>query len=178
MRLFTGIDLPPEVQSRLKVLLDRLRPTARIAWSPAKNMHITTKFIGEWPEARLDEMKSALGNIRAVGAFNIAVRGLGWFPNPRSPRVFWAGIEAGSELQSLARETEEAAAALGVAKENRKFSPHLTLARIRERVPLEALRRTIEELPSVEFGSFRVSSFYLYLSAGGKYTKLAEFATA
>ena len=72
MRLFTGLNLSGEVIRNLERLLDRLRPTARIQWSPPRNLHITTKFIGEWPEERLDEMKSALGALAPTSSRPIA----------------------------------------------------------------------------------------------------------
>ncbi len=178
MRLFTAIDIPEEVRHNLRTLVERLRPSARISWSPVENLHVTTKFIGEWPEGRLEEIKTALLSVGSPGRTEITVRQLGWFPNAHSPRVFWAGVHGGRELEMIARATECAIEAVGVPKEDRKFSPHLTLARIRERVPLDALRAAIEALPSFEFGSFEVASFYLYLSRGGKYTKLAEFVLA
>lgn len=178
MRLFTAIDLPPEIRASLSKLLDRLRPAAKISWSPVDNMHITTKFIGEWPEDRLAEMNAALASAGSPGALEIAVRGLGWFPNPRNPRVFWAGIEGGPELAALAHATEEAVYPIGVPREDRKFSPHLTLARIRERVPLERLRDAVDALEGPGFGSFRASAYSLYLSRGGKYTRLREFLLA
>ena len=177
MRLFTAIDIPDDVCARLRALLAKLRPSAKIAWSPAENLHVTTKFIGEWPEDRLQEMKNVIKGAGSPGAVQIALRGLGWFPNDRHPRVLWAGIESGPELATLARATEDAVAALGVPNEDRKFSPHLTLARIRERVPLDALRRAVEVEPA-DFGSFTATSFYLYLSKAGRYTKLAEFVLA
>ena len=178
MRLFTAIDIPDGIRKNLHTLLERLRPTARISWSAPEKLHVTTKFIGEFPEERLEEMKTALKTVGSPGPFEIAIMGLGWFPNSRSPRVFWAGVKAGPELETLARSTENVVAALGVPKEERKYSPHLTLARLRERVPLERTLRAIESLPSTDFGSFPVSSFYLYLSSGGRYTKLAEFVLA
>ena len=175
MRLFTAIDLPEEVKSNLQALLGRWKPLARINWSPVANLHITTKFIGEWPEARLDEMKRALAAIPRAGAIEISVRGLGWFPNDRRPRVFWAGIEGGDSLLNLARATEQAVAELGVPVEVRAYSPHLTLARIREAVPLDALRSALAKT-TADFGSFPAADFFLYLSAGGKYTRLAAFS--
>lgn len=175
MRLFAAIDLPEEVRNHLRSLLDRLKPLARINWSPVENLHITAKFIGEWPEARLDEMKRALAAIPRGGAIEISIRGLGWFPNDRRPRVLWAGVEGGESLTKLARTTEQAVAALGVPVENRIFSPHLTLARIREAVPLDALRSALANT-TTDFGSFRATDFFLYLSAGGKYTRLAAFS--
>jgi 2'-5' RNA ligase len=178
MRLFTGIDIPDHVLANLSGLLEGLRPTAKITWPRVEKLHVTTKFIGEWPETRLEQMKRALKTVGSPGPITISVRGLGWFPNPRSPRVFWAGIESGPELEALAHSTEKSVEAIGVPKEDRKYSPHLTLARIKERVSLDALRRAIDKLPSVDFGSFPVTSFFLYLSAGGRYTKLAEFPLA
>ena len=175
MRLFTAIDITPEIEDHLTTLLNHLRPLAKITWSPPKNMHITTKFIGEWPEDRVPELQRILAGAGSPGPIPIAVRNLGWFPNPRHPRVFWAGVEGGKPLETLAHATEDALHTIGVPREERKYSPHLTLARIRESVPLDPLRRAIDSLPSTDFGSFEATVFYLYLSRGGKYTKLADF---
>ncbi len=178
MRLFVAIDIPAEIKDALRCFADRLRPTAKIGWSPVDNLHITTKFIGEWPQARLDEMKRALTALPATGAIDITVKGLGWFPNARHPRVLWAGVEGGGPLRNLAQATEQVAARLGAPIEERDYSPHLTLARIRETVPLDRLHQTIESFPAgcgFNFGSFSATHFFLYLSAGGKYTQLAGF---
>jgi RNA 2',3'-cyclic 3'-phosphodiesterase len=182
MRLFTGIDLPIEVVTSLENLLVRLKPAASINWSPPENLHVTTKFIGEWPEDRLDEVKAALGVLPARPAIPIAIEKLGFFPNPHSPRVFWAGIHAGEALAQLARETENALAPLGIAKEQRAFSPHLTLARIKTPGKQPALLQAVAQLPSLEFGAFEADRFFLYRSktapSGSVYTKLAEFPLA
>ena len=175
MRLFTAIDISPEAKDDLRALLDRLRPLARLSWSPVDNLHVTTKFIGEWPLERLEEMKRTLARVPTSGPIEISVRGLGWFPNPKSPRVFWAGVHGAETLAGLAAATEAATAKAGVPEETRAFSPHLTLARIRERVALSALHKAIAGLSSDDFGSFQAEAFFLYQSAGGKYTKLAEF---
>jgi 2'-5' RNA ligase len=175
MRLFTAIDIPPEIKDNLRKLIDRLRPTADLTWSRAENLHITTKFIGEWPEDRLAELKRALAQVPMIEPIDIAIRGLGWFPNARQPRVFWAGVEGGDALKHLAAETDRATSRLGVPVENRSYSPHLTLARLKDRPRLNQLREAVANLTSQDFGTFRATSFFLYLSAGGKYTKLAEF---
>ena len=176
MRLFTAIDISRDVKDSLDALLGRLRPTADINWSPVENLHVTTKFIGEWPEIRLQEMRNTLARVPATGAIDISIRGLGWFPNPKNPRVFWAGVHAAESLSKLAAATEWATSSLGVPSETRPFSPHLTLARIRERVSLDGLHKTIAATGSDDFGSFQATAFFLYLSAGGKYTRLAEFS--
>jgi len=178
MRLFAAIDIPADLQDALRCFVDHLRPAAKIGWSPVENLHVTTKFIGEWPEPRLDEMKRTLASAPVRGAIDITVKGLGWFPSPRRPRVFWAGIQGGEPLRALARSTEEAVAQLGVPNEERVYSPHLTLARIREALPLDRLHQKLESFPAgcgFDFGSFRATQFFLYLSAGGRYTQLAAF---
>jgi 2'-5' RNA ligase len=159
----------------LRALVDRLRPLAKLAWSPAEKLHVTTKFIGEWPEERLGELGRALQSIPLAGPIDISVRGLGWFPNPKNPRVFWAGIDASPKLAELARSTDAATAALGVPSETREFSPHLTLARRRDPVPIANLRAEVEQLATNDFGTFRAESFFLYLSKDGRYSKLEEF---
>lgn len=178
MRLFVAIDIPDSVRVALDAFQRLLRPTAKLNWSPVANLHITTKFIGEWREDRMADMTLALGGVPAAGPFDIRVKGTGWFPSERRPRVFWAGVEGGEPLRALARATEQAVAALGVPLEDRPYSPHLTLARIREAVPLEALHekmRSLSEVGDFEFGAFRATRFFLYLSRGGQYTRLSEF---
>jgi len=178
IRLFVALDLPPDVIHSLEKLLAALRPTARLAWSPLANLHITTKFIGWWPEERLEDVKTALAGVPGPGPLAIGIRGLGFFPNPRAPRVFWCGIEA-TGLDRLAADTDRATAALGVESENRPFSPHLTLARIKERIDMRPLNDAIAALSSLDFGRYEARSFFLYRSQPGPkgsiYTKLAEF---
>lgn len=175
MRLFTALDIPGEITARLRVFVDRLRSSAKLAWSPMENLHVTTKFIGEWPEPRFQEVKDALATVPLPGPVEIAVRGVGWFPNARNPRVFWAGVESGPKLQTLARDTERAVATLGVPIEDREFHPHLTLARRRDAARLEKLRELLAAADSTDFGAFPATSFFLYQSAGGRYTRLNEF---
>jgi 2'-5' RNA ligase len=176
MRLFTAIDLSPDVTERLDTLIAKLRPLANIRWSPAANLHITTKFIGQWPQERLAELQAALAGIDRRAPIPIRVRGLGFFPNRKSPRVFWAGVEASAELGALARDIDAALAKLGVEAESREYSPHLTLARIKETAP--ELTLGLEEVQP-DFGSLVADRFYLYLSkpsrSGSVYTKLSEF---
>lgn len=179
MRLFTGIDLPEDVRERLERLLMHLRPAAHLKWSPVYNLHVTLKFIGEWPEGKLPQLEEALRSIPPRGLIPIEVKGLGWFPNAHHPRVFWVAVHGGDALADLAHATDAALAPLGIAKEDRAFTAHLTLARIKDPVPLQALRATIDHLDSVEFGSFRADRFYLFRSqpgaAGSIYTKLSEY---
>jgi len=179
MRLFIGIDLREDVRERLERLLAHLRPCAHVKWSPVYNLHVTLKFVGEWPEDKLPELEAALRSISRREPIQADVKGLGWFPNPHHPRVFWVGVHGGDRLAALAKDIEAALALLGIASEDRPFNAHLTLARIKEPAPLQALRNAIAQLESVDFGSLLADRFYLYRSqpgsAGSIYTKLSEY---
>ncbi len=179
MRIFTAIDLPSTILLRLERLLSALRPEAQVHWSPLYNLHITTKFIGQWPEERLPELTDALASLLSCEPFEVQLKGMGWFPNCRAPRVLWVGVEGGEALSDLVRRTEERLQSLGIPKEDREFRPHLTLARIKTPVSLFRLRQKVEELESVDLGAFPVSSFSLFRSDPGSnasiYRKLRDF---
>ena len=174
------MDLDSSSKARLGSLLAKFRPTANLHWSPVDNLHITTKFIGDWPEERLDELETALSRVAVHGPIRIGLQGLGWFPNPHNPRSFWVGIDAGEPLAELTRATNQALVDLGIATEPKPFSPHLTLARIKKSdADLRPLRIAIAQLPSVDFGAFEARAFHLYLSEphpfGSVYKKIGEF---
>jgi 2'-5' RNA ligase len=170
MRLFTAVDLPADIRTRLATLLDQLRPLAKLVWINPEKLHVTTTFIGEWPEARLDELLSALSQVKS-DPFPIAVRGLSWL----NRRVLCAGIEAGPALASLVSSTGALLAEIGVPREDREYHPHLTLARRRHVRPVPQLDQVIFEQRSSEFGTFSATKFTLFLSHGGKYTQIREF---
>jgi len=178
MRLFTGLDLPRDLVLTLEELQRRLKPAARIAWSPPANLHITTKFIGQWPDTRIPELTAALGSLPSRPAIHVTIRNTGFHPNPHSPRIFWCGVEAPG-LHELAADTDRTTESLGIASEKRPYSPHLTMARIREGVNVQPLREAVAALESREFGAFEAESWFLYRSTlrpnGSVYTKLAEF---
>lgn len=180
MRLFTGIGLPAAVRDNVERTLQRLRPTADLRWSAVENLHITTKFIGQWPQERLGELTDKLRAMSPPAPFEISLRGFGWLPNRRSPRVFFTAIHAPDALGDLAKGTEVAMEDLGVAKESRPYSPHLTLARVPDGARLADVRRTVDELGPVDFGTFTVESFSLYLSKpgpkGSVYSVVEEFS--
>jgi len=178
MRLFTGLALAAPVIASLDEMMGRLRPLARVKWSPAENLHITTKFIGEWPEPRLGELRSALNAIDPPGPIDIDISGFDFYPNARRPKIFIAKVHAGAGLRELARRTEDALERLGCAREERAYSPHLTLARFGD-ADTRALRGQIDELGQPQFGSWRADKFHLYRSQTGGpssvYTILASW---
>ena len=179
MRLFTGIAIAPNVLGNLARVLKELRPLAPLNWSPAENLHITSKFIGEWPDERLAELEDVLEGVKPPASFDVRIAHFGYFPNPHNPRAFVAGVHAGPELAALAKQIEELLKPLGVAKEDRPYSPHLTLARIKH----ENIRELLEHIANMinfDFGTFRVTEFQLFSSKtgprGSVYSTLASYA--
>lgn len=175
MRLFTGLALGKSVQERLSQVLGELRPVAPLKWSPVGNLHITSKFIGEWPEPRLSELQSALTAVAPVGTVQVTVAGFGFFPNPHRPHAFFAGAQGGPELHELARRIDETVSRMGVPAEERPYQPHVTLARIRNE-NVQGLRERIAAMTDLDFGSFEASHFHLFLSKGGVYQTLSSYS--
>jgi 2'-5' RNA ligase len=180
VRLFAGISIESETLRNLESLLDEVRRLAQLKWSPPENLHITTRFIGEWPEARLGELEEALGRAAGMGAFEVTIGGLDYYPDSGRPRVLFAPVSAASALNELADATSTALAAIGLPREERAYSPHLTLARIRNE-NIHKLRERIKNMSTTEFGKFEVREFHLYLSKrssqGSVYSKLRTYPT-
>ena len=190
MRLFVALDIDPAIRARIAQFMDGVRgfaPDAR--WVSAESLHITLKFIGEWPAERLDELKRSLATVRGQPA-EITFAGVGFFPTPKAARVFWIGIEAGPELAALAATVDSATSALGVESEKRAFTPHLTLARTGSGRPrhmssdrgnssFRRLQEKLAAMPAPAFGTMSPREFSLYESKlspkGAQYTKLESF---
>jgi 2'-5' RNA ligase len=192
MRLFIALDIDDAIRDRITRFVERvqgLAPDAR--WVKPESMHITLKFIGEQPEPEVEHIKLALQSVNA-SATEIQFRGFGFFPTAKSGRVFWIGMEAGRQLASLASAIDEKMVALGISKEDRAFSPHLTLARGSggsgsprwrkgdgQNRAFTHLQEKLASLPPLEFGTMTPREFFLYQSQlspkGSKYTKLERF---
>ena len=149
IRSFIAIELPEEAKEGLARLRKELEGDEHrfVKWVDPGGIHLTLKFLGNISSKRLTEITEVIGEAaRATSPFHLEISGLGAFPSLRQARVFWVGI--GGELDKLSRlqqNIDSALAALGFAKEERSFVPHLTLARIRQGAsPLE--RRSFGEL--------------------------------
>lgn len=183
MRLFVALEIPSEVRENLAALLETLRAISKEPrWTQPGNLHLTLKFLGEVPETKLDGIRTALAQIRSEQPVNVEFRGLGFFPNEKHPRVFWAGIEASTNLRKLAGDIEGALERMGIPREQRPFAPHLTLARFERPGVPEKLRVAIAENAQCEFGTLRTNEFRLIQSklkpSGAEYTTLTSFAFA
>ena len=193
MRLFVAIDIDTPIREKLAGFLAGVRGFAPdVRWVTPESFHVTLKFIGEQPPERLEAVTRALRQVRGQAAA-ITFRGYGFFPTEKSARVFWIGMEAGPELAELARAVDDALTPLGVEREARAFSPHLTLARAGSGRPgrdrgdrpnrnFQRLQEKLAAFPQPEFGSMTAHEFFLYQSrlspAGAHYTKLEAFRLA
>src|SRR5205823_505347 len=122
MRLFVALDIPDEIRQRIARFMEGVRefaPDPR--WVRPESLHVTLKFIGETQQ--VEEIRRALETIAGSG-FDLSFRGVGFFPTPRSARVFWIGIGADERLVNLAASIDAALMPLGIEKESRAYSPH------------------------------------------------------
>jgi RNA 2',3'-cyclic 3'-phosphodiesterase len=187
VRLFVALDLPESARANLADLVARLKSEfpqsedAKVRWSRPEGMHIALKFIGHVDPAKLGAIRAALAKVRSAEPVEMSIRGLGFFPNERLPRVAWCGVEASSNLAQLAAETDTALKGLSAPAEARPFVPHLTLARFSSPDGLKNLIAAAGDLKSHEFGSAREKEFHLYESvlnrsgSGSEYKRLATF---
>jgi 2'-5' RNA ligase len=177
MRIFIALDIPAEVRARLMEFMNRARALAPEArWARVEGLHVTLKFVGEASNALVEEIKTALSSVKSP-PFAVRFEGVGFFPNPKAARVFWAGVDGGSELPRLASTIDAALEKLGMLRETKTYHPHLTMARTSAQ-PLRELQPMLADA-SPQFGTMTAREFFLYQSqpqkGGSKYTKLQKF---
>ena len=143
MRLFLAINLEPDVRRAVAESTAPLRAAApSLRWATEPKLHLTLKFLGEQPDDAPRAIGDALLDVtRRHKAFAITLGGIGAFPNFRRPRVVFMGVAAEPRLELLHHDVEVAGEALGYALDGRPFRPHVTLARVKDRVPADELKR-------------------------------------
>jgi len=182
-RAFIAIDLPLQIQESIEKQTARLYQSLGddlVRWVPTKNIHLTLKFLGDVAASHVEFIKQNLAQIADSQApFDLQIGGIGSFPTSKRPRVLWIGIHAPAALASLQRNIEAGATRLGYEKEERPFSPHLTLGRVRQAVDSKSLQKISETVAQTQLGNIgtaRVDSVHLYKSDlnsnGSVYTKL------
>lgn len=174
MRLFVSVDVP-------SFLVPGLGPSSHAGSAPP---HLTLKFLGEVPEERVGEITRTLERaLLGAPAFPITLRGLGAFPSSAHPRVIWVGVAQGDQaLIDLARRTEGALEALGFPPEERPFSPHVTVRRLRPGAPVSSFRGLLERHAETVFATGWVRSVELkssvLASEGAHHTTLVRYPLA
>jgi len=183
IRAFIAVNISSDIQRRLGSILKDLRRDlkgAPVRWVPVENIHLTLKFLGDVSTSNLEVLKNIL-QVEASGQspFEMTAGELGAFPSNYRPRVIWVSIHAPAGLAALQYGIDNQTARLGYAREDRPFSPHLTLGRVSRHANSSDLHRIGEVLTSYKtgvIGAARVTAVYLYRSdlnpSGAVYTNL------
>ena len=158
-RLFVAIDLPEAVVGELARFCCGM-PGAR--WVAPEQLHLTLRFVGEVDGGLFREIREALNAVDG-GAFDLRVKGFGYFPPRKAPRVLWAGVEPAEGVTALRSRIEKAVVRLGLEPEPRKFSPHITLARL-DGTPVGKVTQFLAGNSLYSSPTFTVSEFHLYSS--------------
>jgi RNA 2',3'-cyclic 3'-phosphodiesterase len=152
LRAFLCIEIPESIKLRLASLQQDLRRIeAQVSWVKPSNIHLTLKFLGDVPASRIEQIRQGVERASsAIRKFEIEVGSAGCFPNPRSPRVLWVGFPVLPEnLKRLHEAIEDELTRAGFPRESKRFSPHLTIGRVRapkgaDRVAEELISRGFE----------------------------------
>ena len=188
MRLFVALDIDVDIRECIAAFRNQMRALAPdVRWVAPETFHVTLQFLGE--TKKFDEIRRALKQIKAESG-QLSFRGAGFFPTPKSPRVFWVRIESDQRLQALADSVATAMHSLGFEPDHGPYTPHLTLARSDSGRPrpvpgeppasgLQRVRDELAKLPPPDFGTMTAHEFFLYEShlspEGARYEKRASY---
>ena len=177
MRLFVGIELPWEVRDRLD-RLDGNIPGAR--WLPMENLHLTLRFVGEAGKHQAEEIDLALAGLRAR-SLTLSLAGVGTFAKGGRETTLWVGVERNLQLEHLQTKIETALQRIGLEPERRRFTPHVTLARL-DNPPPDKLAGFVQAHNLFRAGPIEIGHFTLFSSLLGKeaavYTAEVEYPLA
>jgi RNA 2',3'-cyclic 3'-phosphodiesterase len=183
VRLFIAIEIPTHVRDALALFIKELRSaTPHAKWVRAENLHVTLKFLGHTDAGILAKIERALQTVHSPQPVTLEFSGLGFFPNEKRPRVFWAGMKRSANLAPLAEAIDRTMHQLGFPLETRPFAPHLTLARFDSPSLSPKLAEAVNQNRSRNFGSLTTRAFHLIESklkpTGAEYTELQSFPFA
>ncbi len=185
IRAFVAIELPEDVKGALEAIMRQLRDRLTnpdIKWVAPQSLHLTLKFLGQVPTARIEDVQGRLANMCAMASpMQFEVKALGAFPSTGSPRVIWVGLGGDiARLTSLAGHIDATLSELGFQRETRPFTPHLTIARIRQGITgrtRAAIRTALSETEVTEGIRFQATTLTLMrsqlLPGGAVYSRLA-----
>ncbi len=188
VRLFLAIDIPPRARKIITALQNRFKPLGlNASWVAPEDVHLTLQFLGDAPPEQIPDIHQGVSvAVTPVPQFMVTLKEIGVFPKlKKPPRILWVGMEdPQGRLTVLQKNIAKQMEKIGFPKEKRNFTPHLTLARIRQerggrRAILERLKREIESSPKIEMEPFKIDAVRLIESqltpTGSIYTTLKEF---
>ena len=182
LRALIAVEMPLHIREAVSTaaapLQEGIGPAVR--WVPMENLHLTLKFLGDVSPANVEMLCQMLhAEADLFHCFDLRLNGLGAFPSLKRPRVIYIGIQAPATLEALQRGIDSSSRRLGYESEERGFSPHLTIGRVKQNVTSveqQAIRRALEGTRIDSLGSARVDSVHLYKSdlkpTGSVYTRL------
>jgi 2'-5' RNA ligase len=147
MRTFIAVELPPGVKRKIEEVQVPLKKTDTfVSWVKPGNVHVTLKFLGEVEEERIEDVFQGTETaLKESKTFNLSLKDLGCFPNSKRPRVIWVGVDKGKdELSQMQRQIEEELFKFEFPKEERSFSAHLTIGRVKSPRNIEELTRRMD----------------------------------
>jgi RNA 2',3'-cyclic 3'-phosphodiesterase len=169
LRLFVGIPFPPELRLRLSLLCAGV---SGAKWVDPGNFHMTLRFIGEVDEGVAADIDAALARLRSR-PFTLQLAGTGTFGNGTAPRALWVGVERNPLLAALRDKIEQALVKSGLPPEPRKFSPHVTLARLQKTTP-QAVAAFLSASAQFRAEPLKVEAFSLIASLPTKSGRVYE----
>lgn len=180
LRCFIAIEIPETIKKSVADTIDNLKKTGSdVKWVSGENIHITLQFLGETEESLIPDIKSALYKILApYSSFYIKIADIGCFPSGKRPRVIWVGMAESKTLINLYEDISSEMVKFGYKKEDRGFTPHVTIGRVKSNRNMGELLNRLEEFKVADFSDFEVQNIKLMKSelkpSGAKHYCLAE----
>lgn len=180
VRCFISIELPDDVRRSIDSLIAELRKAgADIAWVAPEKIHLTLKFLGSTDDSLIPKLAELISKkLSQNNIFYIKIVGVGCFPSEKRPRVLWIGIENSEALSDVQKQVDASVGEFGFAPEERPFSPHLTIGRIRSQRGISGILRRFPEFRTADFGAVEAKNIHIMKSelkpAGAEHTSMAE----
>ena len=182
LRCFISLELPEELKKNIYGYIEKLKAAgADVKWIPPENLHLTLKFLGDTTEELLKSINERLISLsKSHDRFSLQISGAGAFPNIKYPRVVWLGVHDSEEIIKLQHDIDESMAGLGFKRDEKQFTPHLTVGRMKSLKNMGLLIKELATLKETDFGKIEVINIALMKSelkpGGAEHFKLNEIS--